>query len=103
MPRRSRCIVPGLPCHVTQRGVNRCDTFCSDQDRSAYLRFLRENLEDAHARLLGWSRNVLLTGSSLEGGRRTATDDPSRARPAGGLEEGQEETDHPKARKTGTA
>ncbi len=54
MPRRSRCILPGLPCHVTQRGVSRCETFSSNQDRSAYLRLLRENLEDAHARLLGW-------------------------------------------------
>ncbi|HTY87371.1 MAG TPA: hypothetical protein VMB80_07895, partial [Candidatus Acidoferrum sp.] len=43
------------------------------------------------------SRNVLLTGSSLEVGQRTTTDDPSRARPAGGPEEGQEETDHSKA------
>src|ERR1019366_951939 len=47
--------------------------------------------------LFGQSRNVLLTGSSLEGGRRTTTDDPGRARPAGGLEEGQEETDHAEA------
>jgi len=54
MPRRSRCILPGLPCHVTQRGVNRCETFSSDQDRSAYLRLLRENLPDTHTRLLGW-------------------------------------------------
>jgi len=46
--------MPGLPCHVTQRGVNRCETFSSDQDRSAYLRLLRENLADAHTRLLGW-------------------------------------------------
>src|ERR1019366_8093612 len=47
--------------------------------------------------LFGQSRNVLLTGSSLEGGRRTTADDPSRARPAGRLEEGQEETDHAEA------
>src|ERR1017187_1166255 len=47
--------------------------------------------------LFGQSRNVLLTGSSLEGGRRTTADDPSRARPAGGLEKGQEETDHAEA------
>src|ERR1035438_4794782 len=47
--------------------------------------------------LFGQSRNVLLTGSSLEGGRRTTTDDPGRARPAGGLEEGPEETDHAEA------
>src|SRR5713101_10101915 len=44
--------------------------------------------------LFGQSRNVLLTGPSLEGGQRTATDDPSRTRPAGGLEKGQEEIDH---------
>lgn len=54
MPRRSRCILPGLPRHVTQRGVNRCETFSSDQGRSAYLRLLRENMEDAQVRLLGW-------------------------------------------------
>src|SRR5512144_2633281 len=58
--------------------------------------------------LFGQSRNVLLTGSSLEGGRRTSADDPGRTRPAGGPEEGQEETDHPKAgsrgdRRDGTA
>src|ERR1700693_261767 len=47
--------------------------------------------------LFGQSRNVLLTGSSLERGRRTTADDPSRARPASGLEEGQEETDHAEA------
>jgi hypothetical protein len=47
--------------------------------------------------LFGQSRNVLLTGSSLERGRRTTADDPGRARPASSLEEGQEETDHPKA------
>ncbi len=44
--------------------------------------------------LFGQSRNVLLTGSSLRGGRRTATDEPGRTRPAGCPEEGQEEIDH---------
>ena len=47
--------------------------------------------------LFGQSRNVLLTGSSLGRGRRTTADDPGRARPASGLEEGQEETDHAEA------
>ncbi|MGA2149405.1 MAG: transposase [Bryobacteraceae bacterium] len=54
MPRRSRCLVPGSPCHVTQRGVDRCETYSSDQDPSAYLRLLGENLDDAQVRLLGW-------------------------------------------------
>src|ERR1035438_10054679 len=43
------------------------------------------------------SRNVLLTEPSLEGGQRTTTDDPSRTRPAGGPEKGQEEIDHAEA------
>src|ERR1700692_5008418 len=47
--------------------------------------------------LFGQSRNVLLTGYSLEGGQRTTTDDPGRTRPAGGLEKGQEEIDHAEA------
>src|SRR5271157_2374035 len=48
--------------------------------------------------VLFWqSRNVLLTGPSLEGGPRTTTHDPGRARPAGGPEKGQEETDYAEA------
>jgi putative transposase len=54
MPRRDRCVLPGMPCHITQRGVDRRETFSSDQDRSTYLRLLRENLKDAQASLLGW-------------------------------------------------
>src|SRR5438445_8700856 len=51
--------------------------------------------------LFGQSRNVLLTGSSLGRGRRTTADDPGRARPASGLEEGQQETDHAEAGRRG--
>src|SRR5260370_36474218 len=51
--------------------------------------------------LFGQSRNVLLTESRLRGGRRTATDEPSRARPAGCPEEGEEETDYSKAGRRG--
>jgi hypothetical protein len=47
--------------------------------------------------LFGQSRNVLLTGSSLKGGRRTATDEPGRARPAGCPQAGEEESDHAEA------
>ena len=47
------------------------------------------------------SRNVLLTGSSLRGGRRTAADEPGRARPAGCPEAGQEEVDHAAAGRPG--
>jgi putative transposase len=43
-----------VPCHITQRGVDRRETFSSDQDRAVYLALLRDNLRDAEARLLGW-------------------------------------------------
>jgi REP element-mobilizing transposase RayT len=54
MPRRNRCIVPGVPCHVTQRGVDRRETFSANADRRTYLRLLRHNLGDAEASLPGW-------------------------------------------------
>lgn len=54
MPRRSRCVLPGAACHVTQRGVDRRVTFSDDHDRHTYLRLLRENLVEADVRLLGW-------------------------------------------------
>ncbi|SPE40496.1 conserved hypothetical protein [Candidatus Sulfopaludibacter sp. SbA3] len=54
MPRRNRCVLPGLPCHITQRGVDRRETFSTDQDRAVYLRLLRQNLPDSEVRLLGW-------------------------------------------------
>jgi len=54
MPRRERCIVTGVPHHVTQRGVNRCAVFETDADRRTYLRLLREQRDEARVRVLGW-------------------------------------------------
>jgi putative transposase len=54
MARRSRCVLPGIPHHITQRGVDRCQTFSIDEDRLTYLRLVRENLSDAGVQLLGW-------------------------------------------------
>lgn len=42
MPRRSRLVLPGVPLHVTQRGVNRAAIFLNDQDRRHYRRLLRD-------------------------------------------------------------
>ena len=53
MPRRNRCVLPSVPCHITQRGVDRREVFFSDQDHNTYLRLARENLEDASVRILG--------------------------------------------------
>jgi putative transposase len=54
MPRRGRCVLSEVPCHITQRGVNQCETFSTDDDRQTYLRLLRDNLGDAEVRLLAW-------------------------------------------------
>ena len=40
MTRKHRTFVKGLPVHVVQRGVNKCDIFASDKDRSKYLEVL---------------------------------------------------------------
>ncbi len=42
MPRLPRLEIPGIPLHVTQRGVNRCAIFLDDDDRHHYRRVLRE-------------------------------------------------------------
>ena len=42
MPRRNRCVLPGVACHITQRGVDRRETFCSDEDRQTHLRITPE-------------------------------------------------------------
>ena len=54
MPRRSRCVLPGGPYHVTQRGVDRRETFSVDEDRQTYLGLLRENLDEAEVRVRAW-------------------------------------------------
>jgi REP-associated tyrosine transposase len=40
MPRQARIVVPGLPLHAIQRGVNRAACFVDDEDRDFYLRHL---------------------------------------------------------------
>src|SRR5438270_3851341 len=54
MPRRARCVLPGIPYHVTQRGVDGQATFSIDEDRYTYLRLLRENLSEAEVRVWAW-------------------------------------------------
>jgi len=42
VPRRARLILPQIPLHVTQRGVNRAAIFIDDEDRHHYRRLLRD-------------------------------------------------------------
>jgi putative transposase len=54
MPRHGRCVLPGVACHITQRGVDRRETFSSSSDHLAYLTLVRENATDAGVRLLAY-------------------------------------------------
>ena len=42
MTRKHRTFVKGMPVHVVQRGVNKCDIFANNKDRSKYLEVLIE-------------------------------------------------------------
>jgi putative transposase len=56
MPRKPRMYLPGVPCHVIQRGNNREATFFSDQDYQYYLECLSDAVTrygvDVHAYVL---------------------------------------------------
>src|SRR4030095_1359635 len=41
MPRIARVVVPGMPHHITHRGVRRSDVFWDDADRLRYLELFR--------------------------------------------------------------
>jgi len=47
MARIARVVVPGIPHHVTQRGVRRMETFFDDEDYEVYLRLMHEWCEAA--------------------------------------------------------
>ena len=55
MPRNARCVLPGIPYHVTQRGTDRQRVFFLNSDREMYLRLLSRNLASARARLLAYT------------------------------------------------
>jgi len=71
MPRRPRLDLPGVPLHITHRGVNRCAIFIDEEDRHHYLRlrglFARENNLAIHAYVLMGNHVHLLAGSTLAG------------------------------------
>ena len=47
-------VVPGLPHHVTQRGVRLIDIFDDDLDRELYLQLMREHAPAAGLTFLAW-------------------------------------------------
>lgn len=54
MPRIARLVVPGLPHHVTQRGVRRMHLFFSDADRADYVGLMAEQGARFGVRFLSW-------------------------------------------------
>ncbi|MEK0267587.1 transposase [Stenotrophomonas rhizophila] len=72
MPRSARLVLPGIPLHVIQRGVNRAALFIDDEDRRHYLRLLRNACRKQavaiHAFvLMGNHVHLLITPSTVEG------------------------------------
>jgi putative transposase len=54
MPRIPRAVLPGVPHHVTQRGVDRRDIFVRDADRAVYLQLVRGAAERFQVSLAGY-------------------------------------------------
>ena len=54
MARMPRAVIPGVPHHITQRGIARQAVFSSDHDRRIYLRLLRENAVQSGLEILGY-------------------------------------------------
>lgn len=46
MPRRPRLELPGIPLHVTQRGINKGAIFLDADDRHHFRRLLRTAFRD---------------------------------------------------------
>jgi len=71
MPRTPRLELPGIPLHVTQRGVNRCAIFVDDDDRHHFRRLLREACRkhdvEIHAFVLMDNHVHLLLGATRSG------------------------------------
>ena len=47
----ARVVLPGVPLHVTQRGIRRFDTFRDESDRHIYIKLLAESCRRFHLRI----------------------------------------------------
>jgi putative transposase len=54
MPRLARTVFAGLPHHVTQRGNRRADVFFTDDDRLAYLEWLKVYCDEHAVAILAY-------------------------------------------------
>ncbi len=72
MPKKVRFYVPGVPCHIVQRGNNRQACFFADEDYNRYIDALTEALAKndvaLHAYVLMTNHvHLLLTPASRDG------------------------------------
>jgi putative transposase len=58
MPRKARMYLPGVPCHIIQRGNNRDPTFFAEQDYLFYLECLNDAIRKYDAEIHAY---VLMT------------------------------------------
>src|SRR5580692_8744884 len=54
MPRMARAVLPGVPHHLTQRGLNRQDIFFDTADYEVYLAQIRQSAARFGTSLLGY-------------------------------------------------
>ncbi|MHB1301618.1 MAG: transposase [Burkholderiales bacterium] len=54
MPRLPRTVFAGIPHHITQRGNRRDDVFFTDEDREAYLLWLKEYSDRSKVEVLAY-------------------------------------------------
>lgn len=71
MPRTPRLLLPGVPLHITQRGINKGAVFLDDEDRHHFRRLLRDALQSGialHAFVLMDNHvHLLLTARTTRG------------------------------------
>ena len=65
MPRAQRCVLPGVAHHVTQRGIDKRETFSCEIDRATYLKLLKDHSAETRVRVLGWCLMTNHTHHSL--------------------------------------
>ena len=54
MPRKSRIVVPEMPHHVIQRGNRRQPVFFYPNDKTFYLKLLKEQVDKHHVKILAY-------------------------------------------------
>ena len=76
MPRAARIVQPGVPHHITQRGVRRMQVFFTDEDYQLYMKLLGIFASRANSSVLAWCLmpnhvHLMVVPQDLDGLRAT--------------------------------